>query len=143
MTGREIPSVRDVYVGNVMTEGVETIASDRTAADAASRLYESGIGSLLVDGEDGRPDGIITETDFVELAAVGQDPTTPTVADCMSSPVLTASTDETLDDVAELMADRNVKKVPITETRAGTVVGMVTTTDIAKYLPVREFHPER
>lgn len=142
MTGREIPSIRDVYVGNVMTEAVETIAGDRSAADAASRLYESGIGSLLVD-TDGRPDGILTETDFVELAAFGRDPTTLTVTDCMSSPVLTASTDETLGEVAELMADRNIKKVPITETRADTVVGMVTTTDIAKYLPVREFHPER
>lgn len=142
MTEREIPSIRDVCVGNVMTEAVETIGADRTASAAASRLFESDIGSLLVGVESGTPDGIITESDFVELAAREQEPTTVTVADCMSAPVVTAATDQTLGDVATLMTEENIKKVPILDETEGPVAGMVTTTDIATYLPVREFHPE-
>ncbi|WP_295720481.1 CBS domain-containing protein [uncultured Halovibrio sp.] len=81
-------------------------------------------------------------TDFVELAARERDPATVTVDDCMSAPVVTVSSTTTLGEAAELMRDENVKKLPVTGADGDGVVGLVTTTDIAKYLPVHEFHPE-
>lgn len=142
MSDAEIPSIRDVRVGNVMTTVVETVAADSTAAEAAKRLFESGIGSLLVGAESGSPDGIITETDFVELAAKARDPATVTVTDCMSTPVTTVRTSSTIGDAAERMAEKSVKKLPVIDDEGRNTVGVVTTTDIAKYLPVHEFHPE-
>ena len=142
MSPDEFPSVRDAFVGNVMTEAVETVPADVTAAEAAARLFESDIGSLLVREEAGAPEGIITESDFVELAARERDPATVTVDDCMSAPVVTVSSTTTLGEAAELMRDENVKKLPVTGADGDGVVGLVTTTDIAKYLPVHEFHLE-
>lgn len=143
MADEEIPTVRDVCVGNVMTEVVETIPADSTAAAAAERLFESDIGSLLVGADAGPPEGIVTESDFVYLAATERDPTTVTVADCMSSPVITVSTSTTIEDAAELMAEENIKKLPVIEQESGKVAGVITTTDIAKYLPIHEFYPEK
>jgi CBS domain-containing protein len=142
MSADELPSIRDALVGQVMSEAVETIPADSTVSDAATRLFDADIGSLLVDAETGSPDGILTESDFVALAARERDPGALAVADCMSSPVVTVRTAATLGEAAELMADENVKKLPVIDEPGGGVVGMVTTTDIAKYLPVHEFHPE-
>lgn len=142
MSDDEIPSIRDIFIGNVMSETAQTIPADAPAAEAADRLFESGIGSLLVGNGSTPPEGIITETDFVELAARARDPETTTVEECMSSPVITASTETNLEAAARRMSEENIKKLPVVTEEKNRVEGVITTTDIAKYLPVHEFHPE-
>ncbi|WP_379791835.1 cyclic nucleotide-binding/CBS domain-containing protein [Halorubrum rutilum] len=132
----------DVFVANVMTEPVETIDPGASAATAARRLVESDIGSILAGAESLPPDGILTESDFVALAAEGRDPTTTTVEEWMSSPVITVSPSDSIGAAARTMADRNVKKLPVVEPETAGLVGIVTTTDVARYVPVHEFHPE-
>jgi CBS domain-containing protein len=57
-----------LVVKEVMTTQVETVAPDASLAEAAARMVEKGIGSLVVvDGE--RIVGILTEGDFVRRAA--------------------------------------------------------------------------
>lgn len=142
MTEIEHPTIRDVFVANVMSDTVQTIPADASAAEAARRLFESGIGSLLVGVDPAPPDGIVTETDFVELVAAARDPVTTTVADCMTSPVVTVSTTTSLAEAAGRIAGEDVKKLPVLAEADSEVAGVITTTDIAKYLPVHEFHPE-
>lgn len=142
MTDEEIPTIRDMPVRSAMSETVQSVPADATATEAARHLFDSGIGSLLVGADPAPPDGIITETDFVELAATEQDPAATTVAECMSSPVTTVSATTSLGEAAGRMADEGIKKLPVVDDGTGEVVGVVTTTDIAKYLPVHEFHPE-
>ncbi len=132
----------DVFVANVMTEPVETIDPGTSAATAAERLIESDIGSVLAGAETPPPDGILTESDFVRLAAEARDPATTTVEECMSSPVITANPSDSIGDAARRMADRNVKKLPVVEPETERLAGVVTTTDVARYVPVHEFHPE-
>ena len=131
----------DVFVANVMTEPVETIDPGASAATAARRLIESDIGSVLA-GAETPPDGILTESDFVRLAAEARDPAATTVEECMSSPVITANPSDSIGDAARTMADRNVKKLPVVEPETERLAGVVTTTDVARYVPVHEFHPE-
>jgi CBS domain-containing protein len=142
MTDDELPSVRDTFVGNVMSETVQTVPADASAAEAAGRLFESDIGSLLVGNGSAPPEGIITETDFVELTARARDPETTTVKRCMSSPVITVSIRTRLAEAARRMNEEKIKKLPVVTEETNRVEGIVTTTDIAKYLPVHEFHPE-
>jgi len=141
MTNSDDP-LADVFVANVMTEPVETIATDAPAATAAERLLESDIGSILAGAESLPPDGILTESDFVRLAAEARDPTATTVAECMSSPVITVGPSDPIGAAAGKMEDRNVKKLPVVEPETEGLVGIVTTTDVARYVPIHEFHPE-
>jgi CBS domain-containing protein len=121
---------QDTNVEELMTSPVETVSPDATIAEAARILDEKGIGSLIV-GE-GRLEGIVTEMDIV--AAVGRelDPATP-VSELMSDPVVTARPNETLQVAAERMGHNGVKKLPVVE--GGTAIGIITTTDLALYLP--------
>jgi CBS domain-containing protein len=132
----------DVYVTNVMTTSVATIGTDASAIAAAERLHESDIGSLLVDADPSPPAGIVTESDFVELVATGREPTATTVGECMSAPVVTVAPSASVGAAAETMAEHDVKKLPVLADEGDELLGIVTTTDVATYVPVYEFHPE-
>lgn len=132
----------DVFVSNVMTTDVESIDADASASQAARRLTESDIGSLLVGTETPPPAGIITESDFVDLARDERDPASTPVETCMSSPVETIDPTASIETAAGSMSTHDIKKLPVVDTHDDAIVGIITTTDIAKYLPVHEFHPE-
>jgi CBS domain-containing protein len=121
----------DTPVSEIMTTPVRTVEPDVTVAEAATTLAEAGIGSLVV-GTD-RIDGILTESDVVGSVAAEHDPASTTVADLMSDPVVTVRPDETVRVAGERMGHNGVKKLPVAED--GRAVGIVTTTDLALYLP--------
>jgi signal-transduction protein with cAMP-binding, CBS, and nucleotidyltransferase domain len=107
-----------------------TISVQISGKDSSPTL---SIGSLIV-GEDGEPiDGIVTETDVVRAVAREVDPATTTVAELMSTPVVTMRPTETVFAAGERMGRNRVKKLPVTE--GGRPVGIVTTTDLAHVLP--------
>ncbi len=133
--------IPDVFVANVMTKSVATIAADATAQRAADHLSAAEIGSLLVDPWPVPPTGIITESGFVDLVANERDPATTTVAECMSSPVITTTPSTSIGVVADQMADHHIKKLPVIDETEDVLAGIVTTSDIAKYVPIHEFHP--
>lgn len=121
----------ETTVDEIMTSPPRSIASDATVAAAARELTSQGIGSLIV-GED-RIDGIITETDIVAGIGEERDLTATTVEELMSSPVVTARPTDTVRTAGELMGKNKVKKLPVTE--EGRPVGIITTTDLAHFVP--------
>lgn len=121
----------ETTVDEIMTTPPRSIDADATVASAARALTERGIGSLIV-GED-RIEGIITETDVVASIVEEHDPARMSVRELMSSPVVTARPTDTVRRAGELMGKNQVKKLPVTE--EGRPVGIVTTTDLAHFLP--------
>ncbi len=120
-------------VREIMTSPVRSVEPETTLREAARVLSDESIGSLVV-GEDPL-DGIITETDVVRAVAREVDPASTTVAELMSSPVVTMRPTETVFTAGERMGRNRVKKLPVTE--EGRPVGIVTTTDLAHFLPNR------
>jgi CBS domain-containing protein len=121
----------ETEVGELMTEPVETINADATVVEAARILSERGIGSLIVGADP--IDGIVTEGDIVRNVAEEGDLSETTVTDIMSDPVVTIRPHESVRTAGERMGHNGVKKLPVTED--GSAVGIVTTTDLAHYLP--------
>jgi CBS domain-containing protein len=123
--------MEDTPVSEIMTSPVVTVAGDTTVAEAARILRDKHVGSLIV-GE-GIVDGIVTEADVV--AAVGEelDLDSTTVAEIMSDPVVAIRPHESVRVAGERMGHNGVKKLPVTED--GEAVGIVTTTDLAHFVP--------
>jgi acyl dehydratase/CBS domain-containing protein len=122
-----------ISVSEVMQSPVETVDQTATAREAARRLDESGIGSLvIVDGQ--RPVGIVTDVDLTRLIADGVDPQTTAIESIMSSPVVTVTDNETITDAARAIQEHGIKRLPVVDD-AGDLVGIVTTTDLTSYLP--------
>ena len=122
-----------VAVSEVMRTPVETIQPDATVRAAARRLREAGIGSLVVC-EDQEPIGIVTDVDVTGLVADGGDPAATPVEAITSRPLLTTGVDDAIEDAARTLRENDVKRLPVVD-EAGEVVGIVTNTDLAYFLP--------
>ena len=124
-------SEKETAVEEIMSSPVATVTSDTTITEAAQKLRENSIGSLVV-GED-IIQGIVTETDVVSAVGKGLDLNATTVEEIMTDPVVTVRPHEAVYVAGERMGHNAVKKLPVTE--EGKPVGIVTTTDLAHFFP--------
>ena len=122
-----------MQVRDIMSTDVITVGADATLADATTRLLDAGVGSVMVV-EDGEPVGILTESDILQAAReTGRVLGEIEVRDVGHRPVVTTSPSTAATTVARLMADEEVKKVPVLD--GVDLVGIVTLTDIVWALP--------
>jgi CBS domain-containing protein len=115
-------------VRDVMSTPLETIRSDATVREAATRMRDREISSLLVTTD---PPSIVTSTDVLDVVAGGGDPEQLRVADVMTSPVETVPPDLRLEEVAAMMTNFGIKHLPVVD---DDYVGMVSSTDVTAHL---------
>jgi len=116
----------------VTREKFVTIERDTDAQTAARIMRDRGIGSLFVThGKE--IIGILTDTDMVRrVAAAGVDTLTTTAEQIMSAPILTIEEDKTVLDVSDLMAEKRIRHLGVTQ--GGKMVGMISVRDILLFL---------
>ncbi|MFC6757118.1 CBS domain-containing protein [Halomicroarcula sp. GCM10025894] len=136
-----------LHVSEVMQTPASTITPGSPIVEAATRLRDEGIGSLVVE-RNGESVGIVTESDIVAVTAEEGDTRQLTVADVMATALVTISPDADLEVAVDRLRTHGIKKLPVVED--GELVGIVTTTDISRYVPhitrpklSREPRPER
>ena len=121
-------------VSEIMSTPVERIDGSDSVVAAAQALTDREIGSLVVGTDE--IEGIITESDVVASVASKVDPETQ-VAELLSDPVVTITSDATVSEAGAQMGEHNIKRLPVTEGVGGDPIGIVTTTDLAGYLSSR------
>ena len=115
-----------IFVKDVMSPRVRTVAEGKTVYDAAKLMAKWRIGSLVVTKGD-TPVGVITEGDVSRCVAKGLDPRR-TPAKAGRRKLVTADPADRLEVAARTMAAAGVKKLPVID---GTrLVGIITQTDI-------------
>jgi CBS domain-containing protein/acyl dehydratase len=119
-------------VEDCMTREVETIDPDVTCQEAARALAAANVGSLVVC-EAREPVGIVTESDLVRAMADGVAVDERTVRAVMSADLVTVGPDAPVERAVELFEANGFRRLPVIED--GQLVGIVTTTDLADYLP--------
>ena len=126
-------SVNEAVVSDIMTKNViHSVRPSDAVKKAAQRMKEVGSGCLLVIDR-GMLVGIMTERDIVRrIVAEGKSSKTTLVSEIMSKPVVTSSPKTPVSEAAKIMIKYRIRRLPIT--RGRRVVGILTTTDYAKYL---------
>lgn len=119
-------------VADVMVSPVETVTRPETARTVADRLADANVGSLVVV-EDGGPVGIVTESDVVRLLAAGRDVDAVTVDEVMSTELVTVTPATTLEEAASVLTEHDIRRLPVVE--GDQLRGIVTTSDLSRYLP--------
>lgn len=119
-------------VSEIMSREVASLESKETAASAAKKMTEGGFGCLLVTRM-GSVVGIVTERDLVrKVLAKNEDPSQIKLEDIMSQPVITVGPSMQVGDASKLMSEKRIRRLPVMD--GHLLVGIVTTTDIARYL---------
>lgn len=122
-----IESVRDIMIKELLT-----ISENETALKAAQVMTEKGVSSLIVLADD-QPIGIVTERDFIKKICLKElKLSSIRVGDMMSRIRTSASPDTPIDVAVQRMVNNRIRRLPIFEN--GKVVGIITVTDLAKYL---------
>ena len=119
-------------VRDIMTKHVVTIDENRTALEAAKIMAEKGISSLIVL-KDQNPVGIVTERDFVKKICIKELKISHVKVNEVMSKIRTfADTEIPIEVAVQRMVNHKIRRLPIMEN--GKVVGIITVTDLAKYL---------
>ena len=117
-------------IQEAMTSNPTTIEPTATAEEAAKIMKSEDIGSLpIVDGD--KLVGVITDRDLaIRVVAEGRG-TDTTVGEIASKDVVTVDPEQSVEDAARLMAEHQVRRLPVVE-EDGRIVGIVTQADIAQ-----------
>jgi CBS domain-containing protein len=117
-------------IRDVMTENPRTCEPSSTIVDCAKVMAREDVGPIPVV-EGGRLIGLVTDRDIVVRAvAEGRDVQSTTVGDIASKEVITVTPDADLDRALQLMAQHQVRRIPVVD--GDRVVGIVAQADVAR-----------
>lgn len=148
--------VRELTAKDVMSKKLMTLRKETPVREAAELLSSNNIGGAPVVDDEGRLIGIVTESDLIMQDVKLRFPTyvellngyiyLPTslqrfetelrkavgarVGDVMSTDVITVDEDTTVEDIATLMVDEDISRVPVMS--GGKLVGIVTKGDLVR-----------
>ena len=117
-------------VQEAMTSNPTAITPDTTTQEAARLLKTENVGALPIV-EDGRLTAVITDRDLaIRVLAEGRGIETP-VREIASKDLVTIDPQQNLDEAARLMAEHQVRRLPVVE-EDGNLVGMLAQADVAQ-----------
>lgn len=149
--------MKEQTAGDIMTAPAVTVPRDASLQEAADRMLDREVGSLVVVDGNGQAVGIITDSDFSARPAfvpfsafrsrkllgewlgkenaeqIYEKARERRVEEIMSEPVRSVDLEDAVDRVIEVMMDADVKHVPVLD-EGGRPVGMVARHDLLKML---------
>ena len=122
-----------------MTKKVETIAISDSAQEAAKKMRDKNISSLLVidnTNNNSKPIGIVTERDLVRKVCVNDASSKHTmVQEVTSSPLITIDAISSIEVAADVMTQNKVRHLLVVEDNdVNKPVGIITPGDFTDYL---------
>ncbi|KUO19313.1 CBS domain-containing protein [Streptomyces dysideae] len=142
-------------VGDLMTKAVVSVQRDTGFKDIAEHLAEHDVTAVPVVDDQGRPVGVVSETDLLRKQESQADPGghlaaahllpaerakthALTAEGLMTSPAVTARPQWSVVEAARAMARHHVKRLPVVDD-AGQLVGIVSRSDLLRVFLRRDF----
>lgn len=124
----------DVIVEDYMTIDMVTINQKHSVLDVAKRMVERNISSVALTDDKDNIAGILTERDIVRgvINALPADRATP--SSLMIRPLVSISKDSPIEEAARTMALKQVRHLMVEDPSNHKIVGIITLTDLARYL---------
>jgi CBS domain-containing protein len=113
-----------------MSNVVLTVGPQHTLREAARLMADRRVGAAVVIDPETPGPGIITERDLLESMGSGQDPVAERVADHLTSAIVFAAPDWSLEEAAVAMVRGGFRHLVVTE--GGEVAGLLSMRDIVR-----------
>lgn len=125
-------------VKEIMSTKLETIDVTKNAQEAAKKMNDKQISSVLVVDVDNKSDeaiGIVTERDLaIRVCAAGTSSKDVGIREIMSSPLATVEPHATVETAADLMLSNKVRHLLVIDEQTRKPVGIIAPSDLNKYL---------
>jgi CBS domain-containing protein len=127
----------NMTISDIMRKKLETIEDSSSVQEAAKKMNDKNVSSLVVVDGNGRPTGLVTERDLVRKVCIN-DVSTATVTnkEIMSSPLITINSTSSPSVAADMMLQKNVRHLLVVDNDKSDInkpIGIVTPLDFTKY----------
>jgi malate dehydrogenase (oxaloacetate-decarboxylating) len=102
-----------------------SLPRETTAIEAAHRMKATSHGFVIIASPGGDPEGIVTEWDYLaKIVAEERDPKRVRLGDIMSSELVSVDANTGLDQVAQIMTQKGIRRVLVIKDHQ--VLGLIT-----------------
>lgn len=121
-------------VGRICVREVDVVDQTESAWQAAERMHQRAVGSLVVVDAAKRPVGIVTDRDLVErILSPARDPSTTIVSDVMSAPLCTVGEDTSIEAALAQMRSGEFRRLVVVDDN-GELAGVLSLDDVLMLL---------
>jgi CBS domain-containing protein len=123
-------------IGDILGKKLESIEEMSSVQEAAKKMKDKDVSSLVVIDVDGKPQGLVTERDLVRKVCVNDaSMKTVTSKEIMSSPLITIKSNSTPSAAADMMLKNNVRHLLVVDdkSKSNKPIGIITPLDFARY----------
>jgi CBS domain-containing protein len=125
-------------ISDIMRKKLETIEGTASVQQAAKKLTDRNVSSLLIIDEKGNPQGIVSERDLVTKVCYNDRISSAiTNQEIMSSPLITISPKSSPSEAADMMLQHNVRHLLVVDrgdsSNLNKPVGIITPLDFTRY----------
>jgi CBS domain-containing protein len=124
-------------VGDFMRKNLITIEESASVQEAANKMKDKNVSSLVVIDEISRPLGLITERDLVRKVCTHDVSTSKLMnKEIMSSPLITIESKSSVSEAVDMMLKNNVRHILVVDSKSteglDKPIGIVTPLDFTK-----------
>jgi CBS domain-containing protein len=123
-------------ISDIMRKKLETIEEMASVQEAAKKMKDKDVSSLLVVDTNGKPQGLVTERDLARKVCINDVHTsTVTNKEIMSSPLITINSASSPSIAADMMLQNNVRHLLVVDEKdnANKPVSIITPRDFTRY----------
>ena len=117
-----------------MSTTTVTMSFKNSVLDIAKKMLAENISSIAITDDEGEIIGILTERDMMKVIANELPPSGISAMSLMSFPTVKVKKKAPIEEAAKIMATKNLRHLIVEDTYGKDVVGIITVTDLARYL---------
>ena len=121
-----------ISISEMMTKRLEIVHETASIQEAAKKMKDSNVSSLVVVDDDGKPQGLVTERDLVRKACIN-DVRTSSVKnkDIMSFPLITIDSKSSASVAVDMMLQNNIRHLlVVNKGNTNNPIGIITPLDL-------------
>jgi CBS domain-containing protein len=121
-----------ISISDIMSKKLETIEEMASVQEAAKKMKDKNVSSLVVIDANGKLEGLVTERDLARKVCINDVPTsTVTNKEIMSSSLITIDSNSSPSIAAHMMLQTNVKHLLVVDkSNANKALGIITPVDL-------------
>jgi len=128
------PKNHNVIVEDYMTIDMVRLNQKHSVLDVARKMVEQNISSMALTDDKDNIVGILTERDIIRVVTNEVPADGVTASSLMTHPVVSISKESPIEDAARLMASQKLRHLMVEDPFNHEIVGIITLTDLARYL---------